>query len=139
MINNTNGSIIMIVTFDFDFTLKLFSKDTKNKPNNVILKKFLIHMNQNDIIHIVTSRISSKQNIKEIEEFLYFHRLKVSSINFTDHQLKVDTLKQLKSDLHYDDDTAEIDACERNNIKFVDSFTREAERSYNEWLEEDFA
>lgn len=93
----------MNISFDFDGTL--------------------IHMNHlverfqrfGDEIFIVTSRVESKNNHQDIFDEALDLGIKRENIYFTNNELKLDKLKELNINLHFDDDSVEVDEINQNS------------------------
>jgi hypothetical protein len=124
----------MIVIFDFDITLKF--PPPLLGYNTEMVKTFKQHMNSGDEIHIVTSRNYSKESRQEIEAFLDAHELEAKSINFTDGDLKVDTILYLNGEKLYDDDSEELHFAKSSGIEVVNAYNGEAKRAVKAWMDD---
>ena len=119
----------MVITFDFDDTLTRSRLDGDYGirymgPNLKTITKLKEHFKAGDVIHVVTSRREYQEdNLPELDEFgrvlthsvhdfLHEQGLRnyIESVLFTDGHLKSGVLKHLGADVHYDDDTEELDA-----------------------------
>ena len=118
------------VTFDFDDTLTETHWNNTSEcfeyvgPNKGIMAQLRNHLRQGDEVHIVTTRqgpaIDDDGTLKShgqpsISKFLTTHltardRRLIAGIHFTAGNLKTDTLLELNSIRHYDDDICELQA-----------------------------
>jgi hypothetical protein len=133
----------MVITFDFDDTLRLtkLMRDEEgdiagidysgDEPNPVVFPELEAALDRGDTVYVVTSR--SEKTRAEVENWLKrklitktpsgkvlkdrFARL--AGIRFTGGDLKRDTLEELGSQLHYDDDEVEGKALEATPIQWV--------------------
>ena len=110
----------MVITFDFDDTLLWwapvydedgdFVEQVPAGPNPRIVPKILRDLQRPGVeVHIVTSR--GKNRRADTESWLKKLEIPVppERIHFTNGELKRDTLEELGSQLHYDDDPVEIE------------------------------
>lgn len=112
---------------DFDHNLVL-----ENGAENIeTIEAYKKHLSQNDTVFVVTSRYESSESNNEIRTFLKKHDLKAKGIFHTNGQYKIETLKTLQSDLHYDDDPQELNLCSKEGIKNINTFN---EKLWNEYL-----
>ena len=128
----------MIVTFDFDNTIAMSHMvigpdgDVKYEfdgYNDQIIAKIKEHIQNQDEIHIVTSRIKTKEGMfpedtipKHLERLNlqgYFlpHRL-----HYTDGQPKIQTLRQIGSEMHWDDDVEEMISLKSSPIRYKNPY-----------------
>jgi len=110
----------MVITFDFDDTLKLtmLLRDEDgdiagigytDDQNPVVFPEFEAALNRGDEVHIVTSRMGSKKTKEKMQEWLLSQGIsRLPPIHFTEGQLKHDTLARLGSRQHFDDDPKEL-------------------------------
>jgi hypothetical protein len=126
-----------IVSFDFDSTLLKYKYDTDygqvvEGPSEQMIKKLKSYKNKGYKVYIVTARIDwGDQNFNygvsmdhpnynpTPEEFVEQYKLPVDGIYYTNNELKVDTLKELGVQIHYDDDEEEIEAAKDGGINAV--------------------
>ena len=110
-----------VVTFDFDDTLSLSHWGEEEDdwvydgPNTSFIEKLKKHKASGDTVYVVTSRLEKfesdsleKPNQKAVQEFLDEHGIDVDGVYFTDGQPKIETLLQLGSTMHHDDDPGDI-------------------------------
>ena len=136
----------MVITFDFDDTLTRTRLDDDYGirymgPNLKTIARLKEHFKAGDVIHVVTSRREYQEDsLPELDEFgrvlthsvhdfLHEHGLYnyVENIVFTDGHLKSGVLKHLGTDVHYDDDTEELNALHPDTKGFlIDYETGEA-------------
>jgi hypothetical protein len=135
----------MVITFDFDDTLKLTKllRDedgdiagidySGDEPNPVVFPEFEAALDRGDKVHIVTSRSWSEETKEKMQEWLRSKLIirdkdgkvltdrfaLLAGIHFTGGQLKRDTLLSLGSQLHYDDDEEEGKALKSTPIRWV--------------------
>jgi len=109
----------MVVTFDFDDTLlwRRIERDEEGEfidvvddgpnPEGLILLKQAI--NNGYKVYIVTTRSEKKR--EDTQNWLRKWNVldKIAGIHFTDGKLKRDTLAELGSQIHYDDDIQELE------------------------------
>lgn len=115
----------MVITFDFDDTLRVTKADREYDPetgtwslegiiytddqNPVVFPKFEAALNRGDEVHIVTSRSWSKDTVEEMQAWLRSQGItRIPPIHFTGGALKHDTLARLGSRQHFDDDPEEL-------------------------------
>ena len=121
-----------VVTFDFDDTLSLSHWDEEKEvfvhdgPHNLFIEKLKEHKQAGDTVYIVTSRNErfeerALQNPaqKSILEFVDEYQLPVDGIYFTNGKSKIETLLNLQSSIHHDDDLEDINDAEANGIKAI--------------------
>jgi hypothetical protein len=119
------------VTFDFDHTL-LFEQ---NEPNEEGIAHFRKHMAAGDVCHVVTSRHRINDFMaQEIDDFLEKHELVAKSVVFTNGKRKLDTLQEMGSQLHFDDDLIEVRDCRTAGIEAVQIFNQVKWDEYMEGL-----
>ena len=121
----------MIVTFDFDDTLTLTRPDedwglVEVGPNMDTINTMKEFISQGAQVYIVTSRLESRPPSSvdgapprsTPEQYVEKFNLQLSADPiYTNGQLKVNTLIEIGSKLHFDDDPEEIMACEEAGIK----------------------
>lgn len=105
----------MNISFDFDKTLTC----------EYIQELCKRHIHYDDNIYIVTSRLREIYDIdgnfigiqdnEDVFELALELGINSNNIYFTNQQLKLDTLVSLDIDIHYDDDSIEIDDINRNS------------------------
>lgn len=112
----------MVITFDFDDTLKLtmLLRDEDgdiagigytDDKNPVVFPKFKAALKRGDEVHIVTSRNWSEVTEEKMKAWLLGQGItRLPPIHFTGGELKRDKLQDLGSQIHYDDDDAEGEA-----------------------------
>lgn len=71
------------------------------------------HLAWGDDVHIVTSRNPIFDNL-DLFEICEEYGIPKSKVHFTNQQLKLETLKSIGCNLHYDDDLIEIDDINTN-------------------------
>jgi acid phosphatase class B len=117
------------VTFDFDHTLMF----EVGGPNPEGVAKFREHAAAGDRVHVVTSRVTTlPQMVQEVHDFLKEHSLEAQSVKFTEGKDKLETLMEMGSELHFDDDDVEIEACQSAGIEAVLMFN---EAKWAEFME----
>jgi hypothetical protein len=116
-----------VFTFDFDDTLVMTRPDDEwglveagvHEGNLATLRQLLAEGHE---VHIVTSRHARWERSAHhpprtvIHEFLAEHELQVAGVHFTSGNLKWQTLMQLGSTHHWDDDEDEIFAASKVGI-----------------------
>jgi len=117
------------VSFDFDDTLKT----ALGNPNDEIVAKFQQHMENDDHIVIVTSRLDSAKSQKEIKTFLQQNGLTAEGIFHTNGEFKAPTLDELEIDVHYDDDEEELKQLS-SHVQGVNAFTDQAKADWDEYM-----
>ena len=122
-----------VITFDFDDTLSLSHWGEKEDnwvndgPNFPMIEKFKEYINNPSIkVYVVTSRYEKDEpksfenpDQYSVKQFLDEHGLKVDGLYFTNGQPKIETLLQLASTMHHDDDAGDILDARANNIEAV--------------------
>jgi acid phosphatase class B len=128
----------MIVTFDFDLNLKLPQPADSDKEypdaNMKVIESFRKHMKRGDEIYIVTSRSYTRKSLEEIINFLRKYNLKAKDIIHTNGDSKAYTLKELGSQLHYDDDPDELKDAQKVGVEGVYTYNDEAEIAFERWM-----
>ena len=126
-----------VVTFDFDDTLLwtrvIRDEDGDYLKNQEVFPIFLKMLNDPGVaVHIVTSRhgkpaspnapvpSSHAEVFDQLREWGVIDR--VAGIHFTNGNLKAGKLRELGSELHYDDDTEELEALQGTGIKGVQAY-----------------
>jgi len=122
-----------IVTMDFDHNLKFET----GKPNISTIKQFKKLQEDYEMV-IVTSRLETKNSIEEIKKFLEEYGLIAKRIIHTNKTDKLESIIQLESIMHFDDDENEIKRIkqfnEKNNTYIKTRYTFN-ESAWNEYLE----
>lgn len=109
----------MLVTFDFDSTLttpvkesfpwgsETFWEADVDTPNEKVLDILQAFVDEGHRVEIVTTR--DRTNSEEVFGFINKHSLPVRDVHFTDGDDKLETLEELGSDMHFDDDMRELE------------------------------
>jgi hypothetical protein len=118
-----------VVTFDFDCTLVVAEYDRrwramvpKRQPNAEMIDRMWEYHEAGYTVGIVTARDESGEGLMEgygcisVPDFVAEHNLPVDFIRYTNNQLKAPLLLELGSELHHDDDYAEIECCKRHGV-----------------------
>ena len=121
-----------VVTFDFDDTLSLSHWGEEEDdwvhdgPNGPFIEKLKKHKAHGDTVYVVTSRFEKHEqrslenpNQKAVQEFLDENGIDVDGIYFTNGQPKIETLLQLGSKMHHDDDPGDILDSRENEIEAI--------------------
>ena len=121
-----------VVTFDFDDTLSLShwgeeeDEWVHDGPHKPFISKLQQYKNQGNTVYVVTSRSEKYEpkalenpNQRAVQEFLDEHGISVDGVYFTNGQSKIETLLQLGSTVHHDDDPGDILDARANNIEAV--------------------
>ena len=129
-LNEQNES--KVVTFDFDDTLSLSHWGEEEDdwvhdgPNTPFIDKLRKHKAAGDTVYVVTSRFEKheaaaleKPNQYAVQEFLDEHGIDVDGVYFTNGQSKIETLLQLGSTMHHDDDPGDILDSRENGIEAI--------------------
>ena len=107
-----------LITIDFDDTL-CFDNDI-DKPNQKLID-YIFRMKEKDYrFLIVTARNREYNNLyakTDIYDFLEKYNLPITKVVYTNGNLKGNTLKDLKSVLHIDNDLEQIDSCKKAGVK----------------------
>lgn len=93
----------MIISFDFDGCLIHVDH---------LVKRF---QQFGDTVFIVTSRVESKNNHQDLFEWAHDLGIKRENIYFTNNELKLETIRKLGIQLHFDDDSVEVDEINQNS------------------------
>jgi hypothetical protein len=127
----------VIITFDFDDTLKINAKDVfgKDFPRDEYIKQLKDYLNSGNNVYIVTSRDNTHENRQDIEDFLSSENLPKLDIHFTNGKLKKDTLLKLDSSLHFDDDIEELKALKSTGINTINTDDGELKAFYKKYFE----
>lgn len=123
-----------VVTMDFDHNLKFET----GKPNEETIRKFKELQDDFDV-YIVTTRNESQVSKREIVEFLNDNGLKVKEIIHTNGELKLKTIVDLNSEMHFDDDEKELEKIEqynKNNEKNIKTIYTFNEKAWKEYLKQ---
>ena len=91
----------MNVSFDYDGTMLHV---------NHLVERF---QRFGDEIFIVTSRVESKNNHNDLFEEAMDLGIKRENIYFTNNEIKLSKLEELNINLHFDDDSVEVDEINR--------------------------
>lgn len=136
-----------VYSFDFDNTLITYKLNPENPEHGIydkpheknisLLKKLVSEGNE---VLIVTSRKKTNKKLPwdtapSPEQLVKELSLPVSSIHYTNGELKAETLTRLGVEEHWDDEPAEIKAAERMGIKvhFVPTDKRVFESMHRMW------
>lgn len=118
----------MAITFDFDDTLIEYVYDDEYGfvhvgTNQEILEHLKEAKRAGCEVYIVTSRIRRQEKNRpfsiSVKDWLEEENVEVDGVYFTEGGLKAQTLLELGSILHYDDDPEEIYAAEHAGIPTV--------------------
>jgi len=122
----------VVVTFDFDDTLALSDWDEEEGtwshagPHESFIEKLQQHKNNGSTVYVVTSRNEKYEphalenpNQKAVQEFLDEYGIAVDGVYFTNGRPKIETLLQLGSTIHHDDDPGDILDSRANNIEAI--------------------
>ena len=111
------------ITFDFDNTIAMSYMDDESEEVNYVFQEYnedildLIrsHIQNQDSVFIVTSRIETKEQLfpeatipKQLERLNLAGYFVPNRLYYTNSEPKLNTLRQLGSEMHYDDDVEEI-------------------------------
>ena len=123
----------MIVTFDFDNTIAMSHMviDADGDVtyefdgyNNVIVDKIRQHISNGDEVYIVTSRVKAKEGMFPDDTVpKHLHNLGLQGyflpdrLFYTNTQPKIQTLRRLGSQLHWDDDIEEMISLKSSSIE----------------------
>jgi len=128
----------LVVTFDFDHTLRYeYSDEIEHEqkqfqwgePNINSVSMFRKLQDDNDV-YIVTTRQGDNLNRTRIQEFCKEQGLRPKDIIFTNGNDKIDTLVNLGSNWHFEDDDKEINQIKSAGIKVADMFNQQAWDKY---------
>jgi len=125
-INEAEGSAPQVVTVDFDDTIRM-SKSTdddesesetepRTYPNQIVIDKIKEFKAQGAKVYIVTSRRSTKDNERFLDDYLDTNDVSHDGIHLTNTHDKWYTINNLGSDMHFDDDNDEFKAI-KNGIE----------------------
>ena len=152
-INEEKESAPQVVTVDFDDTIRMSrsadddESESETEPraylNQIVVNKIKEFKAQGAKIYIVTSRRSTKDNERFLDDYLDTNDVSHDGIHLTNTHDKWYTIHKLGSNMHFDDDNDEFKAIkngieelsdDKPNIKLmkVDWKTGEVE----EWKEE---
>ena len=118
----------LAITFDFDDTLFSWEWDPEDEclipggTNAEILDDLIEAKRKGSQVFIVTSRMKAYEragNGPSIREWLAQEDVVVDGVYFTEGDFKAETLLELGSILHYDDDLAEIEMAEAVGIPTI--------------------
>ena len=110
-----------VVTIDFDHTLK-FETGKPNMKTVSMVKK--LQSDPNNELFVVTSRKGTSAERREIDKFLKKHGIIVRDVVFTKGRDKVNTLMNMNSTLHFDDDSDELKQIKAKGISVIDTFNK---------------
>ena len=96
-----------VVTFDFDDTIRM-TED--GRPNPIVITRMKELKAKGAMVYVVTSRKDTKDNRLFITDFLDDHNVPRDDLFLTDLADKWSKLRDLKSDMHFDDDDEEFKA-----------------------------
>ena len=123
----------MVVTFDFDNTIAMSSMDivddeviyTFEGYNNDIVDKIRDHIRLGDDVFIVTSRVKTKEDLfpedtipKHLEKLGLHGYFLPNRLYYTDGQPKLQVLRQIGTELHWDDDVEEMISLKNAGIPY---------------------
>ena len=114
-----------VITFDFDDTIIHSQYDNywgfvDGKPNYEIIKLIKNYKKSGNKVYIVTSRNKSEKDLEQefpvghpahlmtIQEFLNNFNVKVDDVLYTNGDFKWETLLEIGSNIHYENDDEEI-------------------------------
>ena len=119
MRDNRNGRV---VTFDFDQTVvkSFLNKSVDGEEvfqfggvNKEIIKRIKSHKQAGKTVFIVTSRKNHLEGVdNSVKSILKKLKIEVDGVFYTNGEPKAQKLYELGSELHYDDDPAELEAIE---------------------------
>lgn len=128
----------MVVTFDFDNTIALSHMvfDANGDVtyefdgyNNVIVDKIKQHITDGDEIYIVTARVEANEGMFPDDTIpKHLHRLGLQGyflpdrLYYTNSQPKIQLLKRLGSQLHWDDNIEEMISLKSSSIRYENPF-----------------
>lgn len=95
-----------VVTVDFDDTIRM----TDGTPNPIVIQKIKKYKADGAKVYIVTSRRSTDDNRLFISDFLDEENVMHDGIHLTNTKVKWYTIKDLGSNMHFDDDNTEFRA-----------------------------
>lgn len=124
----------MIVTFDFDNTIAMSQMMITDNGdvefefqgyNEQIVGKIKQHIQNGDEVHIVTSRTKAKEGLYP-EDTIEKHLKKLNlhgyflpyNLHFTDGEPKINKLRQLGSEMHWDDDVEEMLSLKNSGMNY---------------------
>jgi|TARA_R100000008_G_scaffold83247_1_gene68433 FMN phosphatase YigB (HAD superfamily) len=124
-----------VVTFDFDDTLAKsdFNDETGTwkhaGPYEPMMKRIKEFIREPDVVvYVVTSRYEDREaqsleneEQRAVQEFLDEHGLNVDGVYFTNGNAKIETLKNLNSSMHHDDDPEDILDAEEAGLEAIPS------------------
>tara|TARA_Y100001938_G_C8092448_1_gene435880 strand:+ start:2006 stop:2455 length:450 start_codon:yes stop_codon:yes gene_type:complete len=96
-----------VVTFDFDDTIRM-TEDGRANP--IVITRMKELKAKGVTVYVVTSRKDTKDNRLFITDFLDDHNVPRDDLFLTDLADKWSKLRDLKSDMHFDDDDEEFKA-----------------------------
>ena len=104
-----------VVTFDFDDTIRM-TEDGRANP--IVITRMKELKAKGVTVYVVTSRKDTKDNRLFITDFLDDHNVPRDDLFLTDLADKWSKLRDLKSDMHFDDDDEEFKAIENHRDDF---------------------
>ena len=124
------------ITFDFDNTIAMSYMDDESEEVNYVFQEYnedildLIrsHIQNQDSVFIVTSRIETKESMfpedtipKHLERLNLAGYFLPNRLYYTNSEPKLNTLRQLGSEMHYDDDIREVNLLKKSGINVKSS------------------
>jgi 8-oxo-dGTP pyrophosphatase MutT (NUDIX family) len=124
------------ITFDFDNTIVMAHMDDSSEEvkfvfqeyNQQILDLIDEHIQDQDSVFIVTSRIETKEQMfpedtipKHLERLNLAGYFVPNRLYYTNSEPKLNTLRQLGSEMHYDDDVEEINLLKKSGMNVKSS------------------
>jgi 8-oxo-dGTP pyrophosphatase MutT (NUDIX family) len=124
------------ITFDFDNTIVMSHMDDSSEEVKFVFQEYnqqiidLIeeHIQNQDSVFIVTSRIETKESMfpedtipKHLERLNLAGYFVPNRLYYTNSEPKLNTLRQLGSEMHYDDDVEEINLLKKSGMNVKSS------------------
>ena len=124
-INEEKESAPQVVTVDFDDTIRMSTDDDEESelsasPNQIVIDKIKEFKSQGAKVYIVTSRRSTKDNERFIDDYLDSNNVSHDGIHLTNTHDKWYTIHKLGSNMHFDDDNDEFKAIKSGIEKLSD-------------------
>jgi len=130
-INEADESGPKIITVDFDDTIRMSNEDYEDDeseseeetqseatPNPIVIDKIREFKAQGAKVYLVTSRQDTKDNEYFIDDYLDTNDVPHDGIHLTNMKDKWYTVKELGSDMHFDDDDEEFKAIKHHIEEF---------------------
>jgi len=114
-INEGHDSAPQIITVDFDDTIRM---SDGGYPNTEVIDKIIQFKADGAKIYIVTSRKDTSDNKLFIDDFLDKNNVSHDGIHLTDLKDKWYNVRELGSDMHFDDDEEEFKAIRHHVEEF---------------------